>query len=223
MNLKKMDPKIKFCGISDLQTAKIACELQVDYIGLVFFENSPRFVQENEAKKIVQFIKNYQPIKDIKIIALVVNADEKKIAQIISNIQPDYIQFHGDENEQYITQIKKKYNVGVVKVIKVSGVDDLKEIEQTKQYADMILLDSKPTITDKLPGGNAKRFNWEILNNAKLDNVKWLLAGGLSVDNVNQAVSKYHPYGIDVSSGIEEEKGIKSFSKMKEFVENTLK
>ena len=202
--------EIKICGINDEYCMATALECEVEYIGLVFFKNSPRNVSIDFSKELLKNRNKYS-----KIVALTVNPDDNLISKIILNIQPDFIQLHGSETPDRCKEIKNEFNIPIIKGIGVKTREDL--INSTKKfenYSDILLLDA-PSMT--LPGGNGSKFNWNILKDYDYKKT-WMLAGGLQSNNVQEAIKITNPPAIDISSGVEVEKGIKSPKLIKDFV-----
>ncbi len=188
--------KIKICGIRDQISMNIACKLEVDYVGFVFYKNSPRNVSITDAKSLSQVKK-----ANTKIVALVVNPSDDLLKTVNYNVKPDYIQLHGSETVERCFEIKKKTQL-------------LTDIKKFKNIVDISLFDSPRGI---LPGGNGKKFDWNILKDFKFD-FKWLLAGGINSNNVQKAIKTTNAKGIDISSGVELEKGMKSPQLIQNFI-----
>ena len=202
--------EIKICGINDEYCMATALECGVEYIGLVFFKSSPRNVSIDFSKELLKNRNTYS-----KIVALTVNPDDNLISKIILNIQPDFIQLHGNETPDRCMEIKNEFNIPIIKGIGVKTREDL--INSTKKfenYSDILLLDA-PSMT--LPGGNGSKFNWNILKDYDYKKT-WMLAGGLQSNNIQEAIKITNPPAIDISSGVEVEKGIKSPKLIKDFV-----
>ncbi len=205
-----MKVKIKICGVLDYQTMSTISNLNVDYVGLVFFEKSPRNISIENAKSIIKFLKN-----STKIVALTVNATDQFLKNIVTNLSPDYIQLHGKESPYRCFEIRKKFKTKIIKAISAKSSKNLKfEINKYKFITDKIIIDSPK---DHLPGGNGKTFNWKILKKEK-KKVDWLLAGGINLSNVSKALKITKTKGLDISSGVEISKGIKSSKLIKSFV-----
>ena len=203
--------EIKICGIKDEDSMSAALNCKIDYIGLVFYQKSPRNVSISLAKSLVKLKNNIT-----KIVALTVNADNDLLLNIKQNIFPDYFQLHGDETPKRCEEIRSKFKIPIIKGI---GVKDKKSLNNaTKLYdnvCDIIILDAPSTM---LPGGNGKKFDWGILKDYN-PKVKWMLAGGLNIHNIYEAINLINPPAIDVSSGVEKSKGIKDPKLILNFVE----
>jgi phosphoribosylanthranilate isomerase len=185
-------------------------DLNVDYVGLVFFEKSPRNISIEKAKSIVKYL-NYST----KTVALTVNATDQFLSNIVTNLSPDFIQLHGKESPYRCFDIKKKFKTKIIKAISAKSSKNLNfEINKYKFVTDKIIIDSPK---DHLPGGNGKTFNWKILKKEK-KKIDWLLAGGINLSNVSKAIKITKTKGLDISSGVEISKGIKSSQLIKSFV-----
>ena len=204
------DFEIKICGINDKLCMEAAIESKAEYIGLVFYNKSPRNLSLVDAKQLLQ-TRN----KHSKIVALTVNSDDNFIRDIEQNIKPDYLQLHGNETPLRCKEIRMKFKIPIIKGIGIKNKLDL--IKANKDYenlCDILLLDSPSTI---LPGGNGEVFNWNIVKNYEPQK-KWMLAGGLNINNIEQAVKISNPPAIDISSGVEISKGIKDPEMIKNFI-----
>ena len=202
--------KIKICGINDKASMLMARSLNVDYIGLVFYKGSPRNLNISDAKQLL-----IKPNKKTKIVALMVNPKNKILKKIVSELCPDYIQLHGDETPARCYYIKRNFKLKIIKAISARTSKNLNfKINRYKNFVESFIIDSPK---ERLPGGNGKTFNWKILNKAQF-NVKWLLAGGINLGNVVKAIKKTKAKGIDVSTGVEILRGVKSTKLINTFV-----
>ena len=205
-----MKIKIKICGVSDNYSMSIVSNMNVDFVGLVFFEKSPRNVSIEKAKSLLMYLSN-----TTKVVALTVNATDQFIKKIVTNLSPDYIQLHGKESPYRCFEIKKKFKTKIIKAISAKSSKNLNfELNKYKFVTDKIIIDSPK---DHLPGGNGKTFNWKILKKEK-KKIDWLLAGGINLSNVSKAIKITKTKGLDISSGVEISKGIKSSQLIKSFV-----
>ncbi len=202
--------EIKVCGINDEISLKTALECKVDYIGLVFYPNSPRNISINLSKELLK-----SRNKITKIVALTVDPNDDFLDEIKNIINPDYIQLHGNENSRRCLDIKHKINIPLIKGINVRNKIDL--VRKNKEFEDIcdILLFDAPS--ESLPGGNGKKFDWNILKDFK-SKKKWMLAGGLNIENIENAIDITKAPAIDISSGLEIRKGIKDPILIKDFV-----
>ena len=202
--------EIKVCGINDEVSMNAALKCKVDYVGLVFYPNSSRNISINLSRELLK-----SRNKITKIVALTVNPNDDFLNQIKKNINPDYIQLHGNENSRRCLDIKHKINIPLIKGINVRNKIDL--VRKNKEFEDIcdILLFDAPSET--LPGGNGKKFDWDILKDFK-SKKKWMLAGGLNIENIENAIDITKAPAIDISSGLEIRKGLKDPQLIKDFV-----
>ena len=202
--------EIKICGINDKLCMDAAIESKADYIGLVFYNKSPRNLSLGDAQ---QLLKNRN--QHSKIVALTVNSDDGFIKDIEQNIRPDYFQLHGNETPLRCKEIKVKFETPIIKGIGIKNkLDLIKANQDYENLCDILLLDSPSSI---LPGGNGEIFNWNIIKNCE-PSKKWMLAGGLNINNIEKAVKISDPPAIDISSGVEISKGIKDPEMIKNFI-----
>lgn len=196
--------KIKFCGLTRLSDIEAANKLKPEYIGFVFWPRSKRLVTREQAAELKAAL---DPA--IKAVGVFVDEDLSVVESLLDDGIIDIAQLHGNEDEDYIKELKNKSGKQVIKAFKIRSEDDLKLAEESS--ADMVLLDSGM--------GTGKTFDWDLIGSVSRP---YFLAGGLGVDNAEEAVRKLHPYALDVSSGIETE-GIKDRNKMAAFAANVRK
>lgn len=190
--------KIKFCGLSRTCDIEAVNELKPEYIGFVFAKKSKRFVSPSDAKKLKSLL-----IPDIKAVGVFVNESPQTVADILNQEIIDIAQLHGSEDESYIQELRRLTEKPVIKAFRIENKDNLQQLENSS--ADYVLLDSG--------AGTGTVFDWDIIKHIKRP---YFLAGGLSVDNAENAVNTLHPYAVDVSSGIETD-GVKDKFKMAAF------
>tara|TARA_B100000123_G_C25475904_1_gene316931 strand:- start:4 stop:594 length:591 start_codon:yes stop_codon:yes gene_type:complete len=187
-----------------------ALKCKADYIGLVFFENSPRNVSINLSKELLK-LRN----KLSKIVALTVNPSNEFLFEIKKSVKPDFIQLHGNETPRRCFDIKKEMNLPIIKGMNVTNKLNLMKLTTDyEDICDMLLLDAP---SETLPGGNGKKFDWNILKDYK-SKKKWMLAGGLNIDNIKKAINITNAPAIDISSGLEIKKGVKNRKLIEDFI-----
>jgi phosphoribosylanthranilate isomerase len=202
--------EIKVCGINDEMSMNTALKCKADYVGLVFYPNSPRNVSINLSRELLQ-LRN----KITKIVALIVDPYDDFLFEIKKKIKPDYIQLHGNEDPNRCMDIKKKFNIPIIKGVNVKNKLNL--IQSTSDFediCDILLLDAP---SEALPGGNGKKFDWDILKDFK-SKKKWMLAGGLNIENIEKAIDITKAPAIDISSGLEIMKGVKDPRLIENFI-----
>ena len=201
---------IKICGIKNKETL-ICCEKnKVDFFGMIFYHKSPRNITYEEARSLIDVSREFA----IKPVGVFVNHDIKELKKIIYSLNLNFIQLHGDEDQLYINELKDKFKLKIFKKISIKTNQDFKEANKFNNI-DYLLFDYKPN-SDELPGGNSKSFNWNFLKEQKID-LPWFVSGGINHENIKKLQNLINPYGIDLSSGVEEQKGIKSINKINKF------
>ena len=209
-----MTIKVKICGLKTKSEVKAAVDAKADYIGAVFFHKSPRNITPKKAFQITKGMK-----RGIKKVAVVVDATDEELENIVKEFKPDYIQCHGNESSSRIKDIKSKYKTDVIKAIAVRCSDDVVKAMEYANVSDMILFDAKVP-NSPLPGGNGLSFDWTLLKGREF-NVPWVLSGGLNVQNVKDAISISGAKIVDVSSSIESEPGVKDVGLIEQFLKNS--
>ncbi|AHD13577.1 MULTISPECIES: phosphoribosylanthranilate isomerase [Pseudomonas] len=194
----------KICGITRIEDALAAAEAGADAIGLVFYAKSPRAVDVRQARAIIAELPPF-----VTTVGLFVNASRCELNEILEVVPLDLLQFHGDETPQDC----EGYHRPWIKALRVRPGDDLEAACQLYAGARGILLD---TYVPGVPGGTGEAFDWSLVP-ARLSK-PIILAGGLSADNVGQAIAQVRPYAVDVSGGVEQAKGIKDAAKIEAFM-----
>lgn len=197
---ENMRTRLKVCGFTRAKDAYQAAMLGVDAIGLVFYPPSPRHVSIEQAKSIVQALPAF-----VTVVGLFVDEQEEMIRDVLSQVPVDCLQFHGDETAEQC----RVYNMPYMKAVRMKQDCNVYAVAEQYDDATAILLDAYHP--DK-KGGSGQVFNWELIPNDFPKPI--VLAGGLQVENIKQAVQTVKPYAVDVSSGVESAKGIKDAVKM---------
>ena len=192
---------IKICGIQNQDTL-VCCEKNsVNFFGMIFYPKSPRNISIENAI----ILQNKSQNLNINGVGVFVNRNINEIQKIIEILKLNFVQLHGSEDEAYINTIKNM-GVKIIKAISINSKDDLRKIKDYNNI-DYFLFDYKP-IKNELPGGNAKSFDWNILKNLQTDK-PWFLSGGININNIQHIIDNINPFGVDLSSGVEKELGIK--------------
>jgi phosphoribosylanthranilate isomerase len=199
--------KFKICGVKSLEILDCCIVNNVDFFGLIFFKKSPRNIEIEDAQKLIFYSKN----KSISSVGVFVNEPIIQLQNLLKKLKLDYIQLHGNEDKNYMSEIKKNNSIKIIKNISMNSKEDLLKIEKYPN-ADFLLFDYKPS-EKELPGGNAKKFSWDLLKYIKTDQ-PWFLSGGINIKNINEVKNYAIPYGIDISSGVESSPGNKSINKI---------
>jgi phosphoribosylanthranilate isomerase len=199
--------RVKICGITRSDDALTAAALGVDAIGLVFYAPSPRHVEIEQAAAICRQLPAF-----VTSVALFLNADEAYVSEVITRVPVDCLQFHGTEEPAYCERFAKPY----IKALGMGSISRQDLIAQANAFSNArgVLLDSH---IHGAAGGSGEVFDWS--NVPQQLNKPVILAGGLTVGNVAEAISRVHPWAVDVSSGVEADKGIKSVDLMSAFMQ----
>ncbi len=204
--------QVKICGLRSRGDLAATAEAGATFAGLVFFPLSPRNVSLADARWIV----TDRP-ETVRIVALTVDADDALLDSIVSAVEPDMLQLHGGESPDRTAEIRARYGISVMKAVGIAGPDDLAALEVYSQVADQILVDARPPKGGFLPGGNGLAFDWQLLE-AYPWQVPWMLAGGLTPDNVAEAVRLTGALQVDTSTGVEASRGNKDHALIARFV-----
>ena len=199
-----MRTRVKICGITNRQDARDAVDVGADAIGLVFYPPSPRCVTLEQAQEIVADLPPF-----VTVVALFVNAERGEIAQVLAGCRIDLLQFHGQECPAYCAEHGRPY----LKAVRMRAGVDLAAERARYAGASALLLDAyQPGV----PGGTGEAFDWTRVPNVMAGQI--VLAGGLTPENVADAVRRVRPYAVDVSGGVERDKGRKDRDKMAAFM-----
>ena len=197
--------RVKICGITTLDDAVAAVDCGADALGFVFFRGSPRYITTDRAFSIIKELPSF-----VTSVGVFVDERPQEIDRIASEACLDIIQLHGDEQPEACRMARR-----MVKAIRVKSIDSLEPLKNFRDRVSAFLLDAYAP--DAL-GGTGLMFNWDIAVEAKQFG-RIILAGGLTPENVQHAVRHVRPYAVDVSSGVEREKGRKDYDKLKLFID----
>jgi phosphoribosylanthranilate isomerase len=209
-----MPVEVKICGLSTPETLDAALEAGADLVGFVFYPKSPRNVTLEQAATLAARARGRA-----KIVTLVVDADDALLAAIAAQVRPDLIQAHGSETPERIAEIARLTGKPVIKAIRVKDDADIAAAADYSTVASLILYDAKApeTLGNALPGGNGHAFDWGLLEGERRP--AFVLAGGLTPDNVAEAIRVTGAPVVDVSSGVESAPGVKDIGLIRKFIE----
>ena len=205
--------RVKICGLRDVANIQVAAKEGARYIGLVFFDKSPRNVSLQHAAKLALSV----PFGVAKV-ALTVNAPDDFLDALTTQVPLDMLQLHGAESPARVVEIRRRYGLPVMKAVAVANADDLPEITRYEAVADQILVEAKPPKNAILPGGNGQSFDWQLISGRQWQK-PWMLAGGLAMANVAEAIRLTGASQVDLSSGVESAPGVKDPALIKAFIE----
>lgn len=209
-----MPVEVKICGLSTRETVDAAVEAGADLVGFVFFPKSPRNVSLEQASALAARARG-----KARIVTLVVDADDALLSAISAKVDPDLFQAHGAETPERIGEIARLTGKPVIKAIRVKDDADIAAAAAYSAVANLILYDAKApeTLGNALPGGNGHAFDWGLLEGEKPP--AFMLAGGLTPENVAQAIRVTGAPVVDVSSGVESSPGVKDIGLIRKFIE----
>ncbi len=196
--------RIKICGLTRAEDIAAVVHSGANAIGFVFYEKSPRYVTKQKAIELANLVPPF-----VSIVGLFVNAEPDFVNEILESVPLDLLQFHGDESPEYCRQFNRPY----IKAIRVKAGVDLIQCASEFNGAKGLLLDAH---VDGIPGGTGATFDWTLIPEAL--SLPVILSGGLDAQNVSPAIEQVSPYAVDVSSGVEANKGIKDAEKIAAFI-----
>ncbi len=204
----------KICGINSADAMTAALDGGADFVGLVFYPPSPRYVGADEAAALSAPV----PAGVAKV-GLFVDADDATLAQVLARVKLDLLQLHGRETPERVREIGSRTGLAVMKAIKIAAAEDVEGAEAYVGIADRLLFDARAPaeMTAALPGGNALIFDWRLLAGRRWG-CPWMLSGGLDADNLAAAVRISGARAVDVSSGVETAPGVKSAARIAAFL-----
>lgn len=205
----------KICGLKTPEAVAAAVDGGASLVGFVFFGRSPRCIDPQTVKQLAARVP-----PSVRKVGMLVDDGDERIAEILKGCDLDLLQLHGAETPERVAQIRARFGKQVIKAIPVSEAADLDRAAAYEPVADYLMFDAKPpkSMTGALPGGNALSFDWTLLSNRHF-RLPWLLAGGLTPDNVAEAARISGAPMVDVSSGVEDRPGEKNVSKIKAFLD----
>jgi len=204
-------PKVKVCGITNLEDAELAVELGAWTLGMIFFAGSPRSCSAAEAQRIVAVLR-----RRVELCGVFVNAPLEEVVRTSEDLGLSMLQLHGDEGPSFCAEASRRNGARVIKAVQVSGPGDVRDLERF--HVDFHLLDARAAEPERLGlrGGTGDTFDWTLLK-ARRSKVPLILSGGLNADNVAEAITLTHPYAVDTASGTESAPGRKDADKLRAF------
>jgi phosphoribosylanthranilate isomerase len=202
--------KVKICGVRTPAIVNAAAEEGADYVGLVLFAKSPRHVEIEEARALAAIAKG-----KIGTVAVLVDPDDALLDEVVERVRPDLLQLHGSETPERVAAIKARTSLPVMKAVPVAEQGDAAEARRYAGFADAVLFDAKAEAGAMLPGGNGVAFDWLALKGLASP---FALSGGLTPDNVGEAIRVTGASLVDVSSGVERAPGEKDVELVRRFI-----
>ena len=206
------DIRVKICGLRTEADVLAVAAAGAAYAGFVFFAKSPRNVTVEQARGLALIAP-----PGLAKVALTVDADDVALDAIVEAVPLDMLQLHGHESPDRVTEVRARYGLPVMKAVGVADEGDLAALMDYSLVADQILIDAKPPKNADLPGGNGLSFDWRLVAQRRWLR-PWMLAGGLTPDNVAEAIRLTNARQVDVSSGVESAPGVKDAARIAAFV-----
>lgn len=207
------DIRVKICGLTDPADIPAAILAGAAYVGFVFFSKSPRHLDLESAAAMARSVP-----EGIAKVALTVDADDTALEALRAQVPLDMLQLHGRESPARVTEVKQRTGLPVMKALGVASETDLTQIDFYAKVADQLLIDARPPRGADRPGGNALAFDWSLIAGRRWP-VPWMLAGGLTPENVAEAIARTGARQVDVSSGVERAPGEKDPELMRAFID----
>jgi phosphoribosylanthranilate isomerase len=207
--------EVKICGLKTAETVEAAIAAGASFVGFVFYLRSPRNVTLEQARQLAELARGRA-----KIVALIVDAEDTLIEDIARDVRPDLFQAHGKESARRIAEISRRTGIAVIKAVKIGSAEDLGAGDAYDDAASIIMYDAKlpEGFVNALPGGNGVAFDWSLLTRSRRHK-PFILSGGLTPDNVADAIRLTNAPIVDVSSGVESAPGVKDIGLIRKFIE----
>jgi phosphoribosylanthranilate isomerase len=206
------DVRVKICGLRTEADVDAAVGAGAAYVGLVFFPPSPRHLDLAEAAALALRVP-----PGVAKVALTVDADDAALDALTAAVPLDLLQLHGHETPARVAEVKARYGLPVMKAVGIAAESDLPALDDHARVADLLLVDARPPAGASRPGGNAAAFDWRLIAGRRWP-VPWMLAGGLTPDNVAEALRVTGARQVDVSSGVESAPAVKDAHLIRAFV-----
>lgn len=208
--------RVKICGLKQPDHIHVAARAGARYIGLVFVEKSPRYVPLDLARDLA-----LETPLGVGKVALTLDASDAELDRITETVPLDMLQLHGQETPERVQEVKARYGLPVMKALGVATAEDVDRIAAYEGVADQILIDAKPPKSGALPGGNGLTFDWRLVSTRRWAG-PWMLAGGLTPENVHDAIALTGVQQVDASSSLESAPGEKDPVAIDRFVRSCL-
>ncbi|MFD3191216.1 phosphoribosylanthranilate isomerase [Sedimentitalea sp. HM32M-2] len=203
---------VKICGLRSADAVRAAVDAGARYVGFVFFARSPRHLTPARASDLAADVP-----EGVCKVALTVDADDATLDQLVDRVPLDMLQLHGRESPDRVAELRQRFGLPVMKAVGVADEADLPALDDYLRVADQVLVDAKPPKDAVLPGGNGLAFDWRLIAGRRWP-VPWMLAGGLTPQNVAEAIAMTGARQVDVSSGVESAPGVKDANLIRAFL-----
>ncbi|HVL19487.1 MAG TPA: phosphoribosylanthranilate isomerase [Amaricoccus sp.] len=207
-----MAVRVKICGLRSRAEVEAAAEAGASYVGMVFYPPSPRHLSLADARWVAGGVP-----AGVARVALTVNADDEALDRLVETVPLDMLQLHGREPPERVAEVRARFGLPVMKALGIAEPAHLDAIDAYAAVCDQLLIDARPPRGAALPGGNGLAFDWRLIA-GRAWRVPWLLAGGLTPENVGEAIRLTGAQQVDVSSGVESRPGEKDPARIAAFV-----
>ena len=205
--------RVKVCGLRERRHVEAAVAGGAAYVGFVFYPRSPRHLTPGEAAELAGSVP-----PGVAKVALTVDADDATLDALLAEVPVDMLQLHGHESPDRVAAVRARFGLPVMKAVGVAGEEDLAALDDYERVSDQLLVDAKPAAGTGLPGGNGLAFDWRLISGRRWA-VPWMLAGGLTAQNVAEALRLTGARQVDVSSGVESTPGVKNSMRIAAFLQ----
>lgn len=207
-----MTTKVKICGVKTEPALEAALEGGADFVGFNFFPPSPRSLAPDTARELAAQVRGRA-----RTVAVLVDPDDALLRRLVATVEPDLLQLHGKESPARAAEIARQYERPVIKALSVTAAADADRAEAYRDVTAFVLFDAKAPPASVIPGGNGLTFDWHLLDGVR-GRFDYFLSGGLTPDNVADAIRVAQPFAVDVSSGVETAPGVKSPDLIRRFL-----
>lgn len=207
-----MTTKVKICGLKTEPALDAALEGGADFVGFNFFPPSPRSLTLEMARGLAARARGRT-----RTVAVLVDPDDALLQQVVSTVEPDLIQLHGQESPERVAEIARLSGRPLIKALSITKADDAEAALTYRDITQFVLFDAKAPPASLIPGGNGLTFDWHLLDGVR-GRFDYFLSGGLTPDNVAEAIHIAQPFAVDVSSGVETAPGVKSPDLIRRFL-----
>ena len=197
-------PQVKICGLKTRSSLEAACAGNVRYVGFNFVSNSPRYIAPRDAASLRSLVPS-----TVSCVALVVDPGDAELEALLTLIRPDIIQLHGSETLARTSAIRERFSLPVIKACPIATSEDVEAALSYESIVDYLMFDAKAPKDSALSGGHGAAFDWNLLAQTRRPVKPWLLAGGLTITNIEEAYRKTGAPILDVASGVETKRGEK--------------
>jgi len=209
-----MSVLVKICGLTEVDSLDAAVEAGADFVGFVFHPKSPRAISAEDAAELADALPS-----EVRKVGLFVDPTDDDLAAVLGHLRLDMLQLHGAETPARVDAVRLEFGLPVMKAVGISTAADVEAAHAYDDHADWLLFDAKPPVDADRPGGLGQPFPWELMQSWR-GTTPWMLAGGLTPENVTAAIAASGAGAVDVSSGVERAVGVKDPARIAAFLKS---